>query len=208
LELWLSEEDKAFAEEVLEKHDVQAGEVIVGFGLSGGSSALKQWPTVNFIELGSWLQAEYRARIVLVGGPGEEALGRKIEEGLNSLVINMIGRTSLRQMAALLQRCHLYIGNDAGPIHVAAAIGIPMVALFTSSCPHRFGPWGNNHIIIIWPALPCSPCFQEGHLDRCKTCIFDQPHCLLSITVEQVKEAVAKCVLPQGIRLTEVGAGG
>jgi lipopolysaccharide heptosyltransferase II len=189
LELWLDEEDDAFAKQVLERRGVQPGEVVVGFGPSGGHSPLKQWPAARFAELGRWLQAEYGAHIVVFGGPGEEPLGWEIGHGLDFPAIDMVGRTTLRQSAALLQRCHLFVGNDTGLMHVAVAMGIPTVALFGSSCPHRFRPWGKDRT-VLWSRLPCSPCFQEGHAHRCRACIFDQPRCMLGLAVEQVKTAV------------------
>lgn len=190
LELWLGEEDQAFAESLLQEHGVQPGELVVGLGPSGGNSPLKQWPARSFTELGRWLQAEHGARVLVVGGPWEEALGWEIERGVGSAAINVVGKTTLRQMAALLERCHLYVGNDAGPMHVAAAMGTPVVAIFGSSCHHRFGPWGNGHTILC-AALPCSPCSRAYHLDRCVRCAFEQPHCLLGITLDQVKAAVS-----------------
>lgn len=208
LELWVSDEDKVFARKILAEHGVQPGELVVGLSPFSGDSPLKQWPVGHLIELIYWLRMKYKSRILVIGGPSEEALGWEFEEKLGySVIINVIGRTTLRQMAALLECCHLYVGNDAGPMHVAAAMGIPVVALFGSSCHHRFGPWGNNHE-ILWLGFHCSPCsntyhhnrfwlgFHCGpssnthHHNRCRNCIFDQPYCMVNINVEQVKGAV------------------
>ncbi len=199
LELWLSDEDEAFAEGILKQNGVQPGEVVVGFGPSGGNSRLKQWPLSSFVELGRWLQRKYGARIIVVGGRGEEPLGREIERGVGSSVVDAVGKTTLRQMATLLKRCHVYVGNDAGPMHVAAGVGVPVVALFGSSCHHRFGPWGKERA-VLWLAVPCTPCFQAQHLDRCGRCVFDQPHCILGITVEQVEQAVIERLLRRGVK--------
>lgn len=189
LELWLGPEDDADAEAVFRDHPVGAGEPVVGLAPAGGNSPLKQWPTRHFVELGRRIHRAGSGRILVVGGQGEEALGTEIERALGPPAINMIGKTTLRQMAALLKRCHLIVGNDAGPMHVAAAVGVPVVALFGSSCPHRFGPWGNGHR-VLGRALPCSPCFHPDHLDRCVRCIFDRPYCIQDIPVEQVHRAV------------------
>ena len=191
LELWLSEDDEAFADKVLRDHGVRSWELIVGFGPSGGNSSLKQWPVKNFGDLGKWLKAEYKAHIVIVGGPDEEMFGEDIVRMAGTSVINMVGKTTLRQMGALLKRCNLYIGNDAGPLHVAAAMNIPLIALFGSSCPHRFSTWG-DHQTVIWSGFDCSPCFRKYHANRCKYCIMDRPNCILSITVEQVKEELER----------------
>lgn len=197
LELWVGLGDESFADEVLKKHNVQPDELLVGFGPSGGNSPLKQWPVSNFATVGTWLQTEFGARVVIVGGSGEEPMGEEISYAVGPSAINMVGRTTLRQMATLLKRCHLYAGNDAGPMHVAAAMRIPVVALFGSSCHHRFGPW-HKPSILLWSGLPCSPCFQEHHPDRCQRCIFDRLHCMLNITVDQVKEAVTHLICTKG----------
>lgn len=194
LELWLGQEDHAYADMVLREAQVEPGEPIIAFAPSGGNSPLKQWPVSHFIELGRRIRAGCPSRILILGGSGEEALGAEIEHMLGPPTINVVGRTTLRQMAAVLKRCHLFVGNDAGPMHIAAAMGIPVVALFGASCPHRFGPWGNGHR-VLWTPLPCGPCFQTPHVSCCSQCIFDRPHCILGITVEEVQRAVEEILL-------------
>lgn len=191
LEMWFGKEDEAFANEIFEENGVHMNDLIVGVGPSGGNSVLKQWPIERFAKLGRWLQTEYKARLIIVGGPDEKKMGLEVENMLGNTTINMVGKTTLRQMAALLKHCDFYIGNDTGPMHIAATTGIPVIALFGSSCSHRFGPWGDNHIIIN-VELPCSPCLQKDHPDRCMFCIYDHPRCILSITVEQVQKVISE----------------
>jgi lipopolysaccharide heptosyltransferase II len=190
LELWLSAEEEAFAEIIFQNAGITAADRVVGLCPSGGTSQLKQWPVSRFLELGRWLQAAHDARLVLFGGPGEEALGAEIERGLSKPVINLIGSTTLRQMTAVLRKCSLYVGNDTGPMHIAAAMNIPIIALFGSSCHHRFHPWTQNHRIIA-NELPCSPCASDPHRDRCVECIYDHPRCMHELPLERVKEAVS-----------------
>jgi len=187
LELWVSREDRAFADEVFRD---KKGGLIIGFGPSGGNSTLKQWPLSNFVELGRWLKTEYNANILIVGGPGEEGLRLELERELGSAAINMVGRTTLRQLASLLANCRFFIGNDTGSLHIAVAKNVPCIALLGPTCQHRFGPWGKGHI-VIQSSMPCSPCSKPQHLDRCGTCLFESPKCIEGITVDQVKEAAA-----------------
>jgi|GEM_PF-139183 len=189
LELWVGPEDEAYADDVLRRHRPAPGDLLVGLGPAGGNSPLKQWPVDRFIELGRRLLAASPARLLVVGGPGEEALGEEMARVLGPPAINLVGRTTLRQMAAVLRRCRLYVGNDAGPMHVAAAVGTPVVAVFGSSCRHRYIPWGEGHTVVGLD-LPCGPCFRPDHPDRCGTCIFDRPHCLLDLSVDRVQQAV------------------
>ena len=188
-ELWVGPADRDAAERLLAEAGVGAEEMLIGIGPSGGHSVLKQWPLENFALLGRRLQDEHGARIVLFGGPDEAALGRTLAAQIGPGVINLVGRTSLRQMAAVMARCRLYVGNDSGPTHVAAAMGVPVVAIFGSSCPHRFHPGENTS--LVWHELPCSPCRVRGHEDRCHRCIFEAPRCLTGVTVEEVSAAAS-----------------
>jgi len=198
LELWLGEEDEVFANYLLGNKMVDSDSFLVGLSLSAGASK-RHWLLSRFTELGVWLQEEYHAQLLIVGGSGEEALGRELQQELSDAVINTVGQTTLRQTAALLKHCQLFIGNDAGPMHIAAAVGIPIIELschpksgspLSANSPKRFGPWSKKHT-IIQPEIPISPCVQE--------CISDHPHCILGIMVEQVKQAVAEQLLRQGI---------
>ena len=192
LELWLGKEDEAFADETLGDHGVKPGDLLIAF-CPGAGEPKRRWPVSRYTELGLWLQRKYRACLVIIGGPGEEVLGWELLQELGSSpIINIVGRTTLRQTVAFLKRCSLYIGNDTGPMHMAAAVGVPIVELschpvsgapYSVNSPLRFRPWRDNHI-VIQPERPLPPCEDE--------CIADQPHCILSITVEQVKEAVAE----------------
>ena len=191
LELWLTEGDEKFAAVAWQNHHVRDSDVVVGLGPSSGNAPLKQWPVSNFVDLARWLATEYQARVLIVGGPSEEPVGDLIKSAAGPSVFNMAGKTSLRQTAALLKRCQLFVGNDGGPMHLAAAVRVPTVALFGSSCHHRFGPWGQLGN-VLWSVLPCSQCFQDNHGDRCRSCPFDRVYCMLAITVDQTKGAVAR----------------
>jgi heptosyltransferase-2 len=191
LELWLGKKDKGIAEQFLKDHQVEPDELLVGLA-PGAGAPKRMWPIKRFAELGSWLRNAYGARLLIVGGPGEEPLGEELERALGASVVNAVGRTTLRQAAALLQHCQLFVGNDAGPMHMAAAVGVPVVELschpelgspYSASSPLRFGPWGVSHT-VVQPQTSRPPCVDE--------CIADHPHCILGITVDQVKEAVTE----------------
>ena len=107
------------------------------------------------------------------------------------MIINVVGKATLRQTGAFLKRCHLYVGNDAGPMHLAVAAGVPVIEIschpldgsqWHPNSPKRFGPWGVLHRVLqpLNALVPCS----EG-------CIADRAHCILDISVEQVKQAIS-----------------
>lgn len=205
LELWPDPQDEAFARSFLEAQGVAPDETVIALCPSAGHSALKQWPLAHFLELARWLHEKEGVRLLIVGGPGEEALGDAFEETLGPAaphsVINAVGKTTLRQMAALLRRCRCFVGNDAGPMHVASAMGVPTAALFGSSCQHRYGPWGEGHRVVSHE-LPCSPCGRGHNAERCRRCIFDQPRCLTEITPEEVQRALMPLLIATSRHLT------
>ena len=104
--------------------------------------------------------------------------------------INSAEKATLRQAVALLKRCRLFVGNDSGPMHIAAAVGLPAVeischpidgSLFHSNSPRRFGPWGVSHVILQ----------PKNKLDFCTdACNASHAHCIRGVTVEQTKEAI------------------
>lgn len=189
-ELWLSEDDEAHAEAALAGAGIRPGEPVAALCPSRGASPLKAWPVERFIEIGRWLCEEVGARVLLVGDSGDRAVGVEVEKEVGRGVVNLAGRTTLRQCAALIGRASLYLGCDVGVTHMAAAMGTPVVALFGASCPHRFAPRGRN-CTVLWSDPDCGPCRVSGHSDSCRECTLPRPQCMEAISVEQVKEALA-----------------
>ena len=93
------------------------------------------------------------------------------------------------QMAAVLRRCRLFIGNDSGPVHLAAGVGVPVVGFYGPGEYERFRPWGARHEAIR-VGLPCSPCSQD--------CAFNDPRCIRGISLDRAKEVIAKKLDPLG----------
>jgi heptosyltransferase-2 len=188
-ELWPGDDDAAFAAEAFRGAGF-AGQPVIALCASAGNSELKQWPPQRFADLAAELRS-LDACFVAVGGPGEETIGARSIAGLGPRALNLCGKTTLRQMAAVLRVCDLLISNDTGPVHIAAAVGTPVVALFGSSCPHLYGPWGNHHRVVSLE-LACSPCRTGHQVDRCRTCIYDTARCMTGITTIQVRGAVVE----------------
>jgi len=142
---------------------------MIGFQLGCGGT-LRRWPIENFAGLGIRLARDLGLEIVLLGSPEEMDLGRKFlqcweaqsEERLGSAKVqNLIGKTNIAQLAALLQRLDLLVTADTGTMHLATAVGTRVLALFmaTASC-HETGPYGDGHFVME-TRLPCHPC-NEG----------------------------------------------
>ena len=165
--------------------------------IPGTNWATKRWPTEHFAGLIRPLHERHGLTTVLAGSPNEVELCDKVyREAVQSNrdpralppVVNMAGRTTLRQMVALLRGADLVVANDSGPMHIAGALGTPVVVPFGSTSPELTGPvlsMGAKHQLIKSDA-PCSPCFL-------RECPIDF-RCMNGITVERVVEGVLKSV--------------
>jgi heptosyltransferase-2 len=192
LELWPDAADASFAAGVLAGLGA-AGRPVVALCPSGGHSALKQWSPVRFAALADRLREELDASVVLVGGPDDRALADAVAASCSVPPISFVGRTTLRQLAAVVERCALFVGNDAGPMHIAAAVGTAVVAVFGASDPTRFGPWrgrgSRGNARVVWHPPPCAPVFRADRPDRCPQCVLAEPVCLTGIGVDEVLDA-------------------
>jgi heptosyltransferase-2 len=195
LELWPDAADAAFAERALAPLRAGTGPV-VALGPSGGHSVLKQWPPARFAALADRLREEFGASVVLVGAPAEEALAEAIRDGCASPPHSIVGATTLRQLAAVLRRCALYVGNDAGPLHVASAVGTPVVGIYGASDPTRFGPWAGR-AQVVWRPPQCAPVHRPSRPDRCPRCVLHEPVCLTGISVADVIDACRAALDPR-----------
>jgi heptosyltransferase-3 len=137
-----------------------------------------------------YLQLERRLQVVLTGGPAVKEMDKvaTILRLTRSRPLNLAGRTSLKQLAAVSIRSKLFIGVDSAPMHIAAAAGTPVIALFGPSGEHMWGPWGQGHTVISkdWP---CRPCGRDGCQGSKRS------KCLEEIRVEEVKTVVERYLL-------------
>ncbi len=125
----------------------------------------KNWPAAHAGKLVAGLVAEAGATVFLVGGPSEaaECAAVAAAAGMRGGVHNVAGRTTLVELGSLLQEMDLVITVDSGPMHMAAALGVPVLALFGPTDPSRTGPYGPGHRVLVVERLACRPC----HADEC-----------------------------------------
>ncbi len=144
----------------------------------------KCWPAEYFAELVRQLAVQFPdTRFAILGTAEDQSLGEMISRGAPERCLNLCGQTSLLEMVEWLRRCELMITNDTGPMHVAAAIGKPLVALFGPTEPRRTGPYGHLENVLRLD-LPCSPCFKSH-------CTYEKPNeCLKAISPGTVFERV------------------
>jgi heptosyltransferase-2 len=179
--IFLREEDRRWAEQMLKDFGLGNGNPLIGMNPGATYGIAKCWYPGRFGELGKKLREKWKSNLLLFGKEEEKAIAEETIQQNGG--IDLTGKTNLLQLAALLERCHLLVTNDTGTMHVAAAVGTPVVALFGSTDPSTTGPWGEGHVVIR-KDLPCSPCLK-------RTCSTDH-RCMELITVDEVEEIVSK----------------
>ena len=161
------------------------GKVLVGLNPGATYGEAKCWPPERFAELGRRLIKDQGAAILIFGSSRahEGELNVGIAEGIGEGCLNLTGETSLWQLAALLRHCRLLVSNDTGTMHVAAAVGTRVVAIFGATDPRTTSPLGEGHVVIR-REVSCSPCLK-------RVCPEDH-RCMELIRVTNVLEAVQK----------------
>ena len=152
-------------------------------GVNPGASLIaKRWPAERYGALAARLASEGYLPVV-IGGPQDHEASELVVAASGSCALNLCGRLSLRGSGALLQRARLFVGNDTGVMHLAAAVGTPVVALFGPTDPAMYAPYAARQH-VIWHPQTCGPCFRESK--RRPVCRME---CMTSITVDEVVDA-------------------
>jgi heptosyltransferase II len=162
-------------------------------GLNPGAEygPAKRWPVDKFIAAAREVQQQTNCTWLVFGGKADEAIARRIESAIPSpptAILAFAGKTSLRELMALLKICRVLLTNDSGPMHVSAALGVPVVAPFGSTSPELTGPGlpDDAWLRLLKSDAPCSPCFR-------RECPIDF-RCLNGISIGRVVEAVLSLV--------------
>jgi heptosyltransferase II len=160
-------------------------ELLVGLGI-GATHATKRWPIERFVALAKELHAEApRARFVPIAGPAERDLVERLRQDLPGEIVSRhdVASLDVTGLFEVIEQLELMIGVDSGPAHLAAALGIPVIAIFGPTSPRRWGPIGEEHRVVTLD-LSCSPCSNIGG-ERCP--IPARAHeCMTALSVERV----------------------
>lgn len=141
----------------------------------------KNWPAGHFAKLAELLTGSDVRTLFLLGGPDDKEVCARIENQVGGGIVNLAGKMSLPETGAALEQMDLLISNDSGPVHMAAASGIPCLVMFGPTDDHRTGPYGNIHRVMT-ESVDCRPCFS-------RVCKLDEQTCLRDISPESVYEA-------------------
>ena len=172
-------EDRANADQLLSVHGVSAERPIAVLAPFGSAQHLwKCWPPDRFARVATLLYERAGLTPVFIGATDEAEAAREIAAAVRVPAVSLVGETDTRQLVGVLARSVLFIGQDSGPTHLAAALGRPILAIFGPTDPQLTGPVGENSRVIS-KGLACSPCHERAA--QCSS-----RECLLSITPEEV----------------------
>jgi lipopolysaccharide heptosyltransferase II len=179
----VEEQFLAWAKEQLKKFDSKRIAILC----SGATAPERRWGPKKYAELAGWMISK-DFNVVLIGAPGEKEDSLEIEQGMSpKRFLNLVGKTSIPQAAAIVSLADIYVSSDTGILHVAYGVGTPTVHLFGPGILEKWAPVGERYIAIT-KNLPCSPCTGYGYTPDCP---YDSK-CVHMISVEDIKEAVSK----------------
>lgn len=195
LELFVSDNNKRQARHLLKSEGIEDSDLLVGICSGGGASwgkdsQRKHWPAVNFAQLADKLISAYGAKVILLGDESERPVALAIKGYMNHPVIDLTGRTSLENLAALISQLHLLLTNDAGPLHMAVALDRKTVSFFGPVDARVYGPYAQDktrHIVLQSHDLDCRPCYQNFRLAECS----HNRECLEKITIQEAFRAAS-----------------
>ena len=196
-QLWLTPEEENSADQLLDQLGVQRSRPYVILQ-PGARYWFKAWPPERYAELADQLSAQRDCQVLIGGSDQDIDLAQQILHMAkkNSPVI-MAGRTTIKQFAAIAKKSALFVGSDSGAMHIASAMGTPVVALFGPSNPREWGPRGGP-MEVLYKGLDCRVCFHP-------TCERGELNCMRQISVDEVFEAVTKVVGPELPAISRLG---
>lgn len=185
----------------LRENEIGESDLVIGIHAGWGSrrqhptdTRLRSWPAKRFSEVARWLRENFNAKIVLTGSVTDRPLNKFIAGSAGVDCLNLAGRLSLIESAALIRRMNLYITIDSGPAHMAAALGTPLITLwgpgiFTATAPMS----EKSPVEIIRSPPPCAPCYGTNYMKSCTDNI-----CMKQIGVDDIKAAIEKMLAKSG----------
>jgi ADP-heptose:LPS heptosyltransferase len=178
-ELWLMESDRQAAQKLLKDAGLDPMRDLIAAILPGASWKGKEWPANNYAKVADRIVNGYRGKIVILGSSADANVASSVASGMRSPCSNLAGKTGLRELAAILELCGIYIGNDTGPLHLAVALGIPTLCLMGGGHFGRFYPYGDlNRHRMVYQKMDCYHCNWK--------CVHETVRCIQELTVDDV----------------------
>lgn len=194
LELFISRIHKIKAKEMLVNAGVSQKDLILGIAPGAGASwgadaSIKHWPAIKYAQLADKIINKLGAKILILGDESERPIADTIINAMDNKAIDLVGKTSLGNLAAIIDNLQILITNDGGPLHIAVALGKKTVSFFGPVDPKVYGPYPTDEKrhIVLRRTLECSPCYRNFRLSDCHR----ERECLEKIDVEQAFTAVS-----------------
>jgi len=185
IRLVLDHTEKAWASKHLQKLGLSGPRFLVGLNPGAFYGPAKRWLLDRYAQLADRLIGAFHADVLIFGSAAERPLAEEIARAMRHTPLILAGETSLRQLMALLAQCHLVVSNDSGPMHLAGALGLPLVAIFGSTDERATGPVSWRARVVKHP-VACSPCGR-------RECPIDL-RCMQSVSVDDVYMAALELV--------------
>ena len=185
-QLWLTPEEENSADQLLDQLGVQRSQSIVILQ-PGARYWFKAWPPERFAELADHLTSRYGCQVLIGGSDQDIDLAQQIRQMAKSRPIIMAGRTTIKQFAAIAKKSALFVGSDSGAMHIASAVGTPVVGLFGPSSPREWGPRGGP-VEVVYKEIDCRSCFHP-------ICARGEENCMRLIAVHEVCAAAQRLLL-------------
>lgn len=191
LKLDISDEEQKRTEQFLKDKHVEKDDTIIGIHMGSGINMMTQrrWENDKFARLADRLIDKYKIKIIFTGAGVDEAeLVEHTLAMMKNSVINAANKLTLKELAALIERSCFFISNDTAPVHIASAMGTPVVGFYGPNTPYLYGPRGKNDL-VFYRDLFCSPCITNynSKISKC-----NNPICIEDISVEEVFERIEK----------------
>ncbi|MBI5360905.1 MAG: lipopolysaccharide heptosyltransferase II [Planctomycetes bacterium] len=188
----VSSEAVAGARARLQALGTGANGMFIGFCPGAVYGNAKRWLPERYAELAKKIITVYNAKILIFGNTAEKQIGDELAgaAGMPGSIFNLAGTTGIGELAAMISLCRAFVTNDTGAMHIAAAVGVPVAAVFGPTDPVTTSPYGNGHIVIS-RNLPCAPCLKR----ECPAA----HECMEAVTVDEVYDAVQRILTRSGI---------
>lgn len=181
--LVVTEEEGSLASKMLDAHGISEEEFMIGIHPGAAYGSAKRWLPERFAAVADQVVERFHAKAVIFGGPLETDIAEAVREAMLAPSLVLAGKTSLREMMALMTKCRLFISNDSGPMHVASSLGVPVVSIFGPTDPTRTSP-GGTQTQILQNKVDCAPC-------KARECPIDHP-CMTGVSSEEVYRAAIR----------------
>ena len=180
LHLTVTSEEQSALAATLARNGIGGGDFLLGINPGATYGSAKRWYPERFAKVADDLARHWGAQVVITGGPGEAGIAGEIESVMAGSCLNMAGRTSVRELMALIKRCNFFVTNDSGPMHIAAAFNVPLAAIFGSTDNTTTSPYSERSVVVRSDAA-CAPCLKR----ECPT----DHRCMTAVTAEDVINA-------------------